>query len=587
MRLAFVNKDHCKAGVDCPYICIDVCPVNRSGGECIIKTEDGKVLIQEELCIGCGICVKRCPFKAISIFNVPEELTQRPIHRYGKNGFILYNLPIPLFNRVVGVLGVNGIGKSTAVKILAKVLIPNLGGDKEASFDELLEFFKGSEAQSFFEKLRNDEIKLSYKPQSIDLLPKVYDGKVMDLLKRVSDDEDRINKIINEFSLGKILNRNIKDLSGGELQRLAIAATTLKKAQLYIFDEPTSYLDIKQRIKVAKLIRQIPKEDVGVLTVEHDLIILDYMTDLVSIMFGKPGCYGIVAMPKTTRQGINEYLQGFLVEENMRIREKPILFFEKPPAQLERTEELTSWNNITKKLDGFELKAESGVLFKNQVVGVLGENGIGKTTFIKILAGIIRPDSGNIKEVKVAYKPQYLNETIINNEKDLVMNFLHEAIKNYNVELIRPLNIQPLFTKKLDELSGGELQRVLIAKALSEDAELYLLDEPSAYLDVDQRVIVAKVIRDFIEKNKKTALVVDHDLLFIDMISESLLIFDGEPAVRGFVKGPLSMHDGMNYFLKKLGITLRRDLETKRPRINKEESRKDREQKKKGEYYYA
>ena len=150
-RIAVIKKEKCNPQGCGNYLCARLCPVNRMGEECITKV-DGKAQIDERLCTGCGICQNRCPFKAISIINLPEELKQKPIHRYGKNQFELFNLPTPIFGKVVGVLGVNGIGKSTAVKILAKVLTPNLGGDKEASFDELLEFFKGSEAQSFVEK---------------------------------------------------------------------------------------------------------------------------------------------------------------------------------------------------------------------------------------------------------------------------------------------------------------------------------------------------------------------------------------------------------------------------------------------------
>ena len=585
MRLAFVDKEKCKGGVDCSYVCMSVCPVNRNGGECITKTKDGKVQIDENLCIGCGICVKRCPFKAISIFNLPQELTQQPIHRFGKNGFILYNLPMPLPNKVIGILGVNGIGKSTAIKILAGVLTPNLGKEK-ADFEELLNFFKGSEAQSFFEDLKNGKIKVAYKPQNIDIIPKVYSGKVEELLKKI-DEDNRFDDIVEKFNLRPILNNDIRKISGGELQRVAIAATFLKKANLFIFDEPTSYLDIKQRIVAAKLIRALPSENTSVIVVEHDLIILDFITDLTNIMFGHPGGYGIIAKPKTTRVAINEYLDGFLKSENMRIRDKPIRFIEKPPVKFKQTQPIASWKNIKKQIGQFKLEAKEGSIFKNQVIGILGENGIGKTSFVRILAGELKPDSGSFDKVTVSYKPQYLHESLLGHEDELVMIFLKEAIKSYNTELIRPLDIQPLFSKKLSKLSGGELQRVLVAKTLSKDVDLYLLDEPSAYLDADQRVKTAKVIKDYAMKNKKTILVVDHDLLFIDLISDSLIIFEGKPAISGSAVGPLTMHDGMNYFLKSLGITLRRDIESKRPRINKEDSRKDKEQKAKGEYYYT
>ncbi|GAF82752.1 unnamed protein product, partial [marine sediment metagenome] len=319
-----------------------LCPVNRAGKDCIYF-EDSKLLIDESLCIGCGICVNASP-EAIHIINLPEELEQEPIHRYGKNEFELFNLPIPLFGKVVGILGINGIGKSTAIKVLAGILKPNLGKDiknqrflgslrnskefqreKEASYDELIEFFKGTEAQAFFEKVKAGKIKIAYKPQQIDLIPKTQKGKVKALLKKV-DEKKQLDKIAKQLEIENILDNNIKDISGGELQRVAIAATVLKKANLYIFDEPTSYLDIKQRIKVSKFIKSLADENTAVLIVEHDLIILDYMADLVHIMYGKEACYGVVSQPRTTRTAINVYLSGYLKEENMRFRNYPIKF---------------------------------------------------------------------------------------------------------------------------------------------------------------------------------------------------------------------------------------------------------------------
>ena len=105
---------------------------------------------------------------------MPEESTTKPIHRYGENKFILYSVPTPSFGKVTGILGVNGIGKSTAIKILAGVLKPNFGdwNRQETDFDELIAFFKGTEAQGFFEKIKNEEIKVAYKPQQVDLIPK-------------------------------------------------------------------------------------------------------------------------------------------------------------------------------------------------------------------------------------------------------------------------------------------------------------------------------------------------------------------------------------------------------------------------------
>jgi len=583
-RLAIVEKDKCQP-INCgDWLCIRVCPINRMGEECISKGEDKRAKISEELCTGCGICPKRCPFEAIHIINLPDELNKQPIHRYGQNEFELFSLPTPMFGKVVGVLGINGIGKSTAIKVLAGVLKPNLGKEKEASYDELIGYFKGTEAQAFFEKIKNGEIKVSYKPQQVDLIPKSQKGIVRDLLKKV-DEKKELEKIAKVLDIEKILDHEISKISGGELQRVAIAAAVLKKANLYIFDEPTSYLDIKQRIKVSKFIKSLADENTAVLVVEHDLIILDYMTDLVHIMYGKEGCYGVVAQPRATRTAINTYLGGYLKEENMRFRDHPIKFETRPPFK-KKTEEniLTSWKNIKKKLGSFNLEAKEGEIDKKVVVGVLGENGIGKTSFVKILAHEIKPNKGEIlQKIKVSYKPQYLESS----SDELVANVLQDAIKKHTNDVINPLNIKPLLNKKLNELSGGELQRVSIALCLAKEADLYLLDEPSAYLDVEQRLIVSRIIKDIMEKRGTSALIVDHDLLFIDYISQKLLIFDGKPAIEGHAKGPFLMEEGMNHFLKDLAITFRRDPESNRPRVNKEESVLDREQKSSGKYYYS
>jgi len=583
-RIAIVRKEKCKGGVDCPYICMGACPVNRSGKECILVDEKTKkVIIDEQLCIGCGICIKKCPYEAIDIINLPQELDKPPIHRYGRNGFHLYNLPIPIFGKVVGIVGRNGIGKSTALKILAGIMKPNLGREKEADYRELIDFFKGTEAQIFFEKLRDGKIKIAYKPQAVDLISKQAEGKVKDLLKKV-DEKKMLSEIIEKLDLKNVLDNKISEISGGELQRVAIAATVLKKANFYVFDEPSSYLDIKQRIKISRFIKELADENTAVMVVEHDLIILDYMADLIHIVYGKEGSYGIVSLPKSVKNGINVYLEGYLKEENMRFRDKPIKFLARPPTESRKELVLTHWSAVKKKLGNFVIESEKGSIKRPEVLGVVGENGIGKTTFVKILAGVLKQDSGEVGSgIKVSYKPQYISSE----SEEIVANVLHEAVTKYEIQLIRPLEIRPLLMKKISQLSGGELQRVAIAECLSRDAELFLLDEPSAYLDVEQRLTVSKVIKDIIESRHVSCLVVDHDLLFIDYLSERLMVFDGVPAVKGKAKGPFSMQEGMNMFLKDLDITMRRDVETLRPRINKPGSQMDVKQKEEGKRYYV
>ncbi|MFH1648962.1 MAG: ribosome biogenesis/translation initiation ATPase RLI [Candidatus Woesearchaeota archaeon] len=579
-RIVVVEKAKCNPEGCGWYLCARVSPSNRAGKEAFYKDVDGKIAVNEELVSDVDqIAVNKCPFHALKMVRLPEQLDKEPLHRFGKNGFSLYNLPIPTFGNVVGIIGRNGIGKSTAVQILAGLIKPNMGiADKEATQKEIIEYFKGTEAQTYFEKLAKGEMKVSYKPQQVEVISRQYKGSVRDLLKK-ADERGIFDSIINDLELSKFLDNDIAKISGGELQRVAIAATVMKKANVLIFDEPTSYLDVMQRLKISKYIRGLADENTAVLVIEHDLIILDAMTDLVQPMYGTPGVYGVVTLPKSSKAGINAYLEGFLREENMRFRNHAITFFEKIHEKVQKREQLTTWEAHKETLGKFALSINSGSIDKRDVIGIVGENATGKTTFVKYLAGELDSDK---LPVKIAYKPQYLTPT-----SELVAVFLKNAIMQYNVQIIKPLDIMPLIEKQLDQLSGGELQRVMIAKCLSEDAELLLMDEPSAYLDVEQRLEVSKIIGQHLQETGKAALIVDHDVLFIDYLSEKLIVFEGEPSVKGEEHGPYLMEEGMNHFLKGIGITFRRDEENHRPRVNKLDSQMDKQQKGTGKLYYT
>jgi ATP-binding cassette subfamily E protein 1 len=154
-------------------------------------------------------------------------------------------------------------------------------------------------------------------------------------------------------------------------------------------------------------------------------------------------------------------------------------------------------------------------------------------------------------------------------------------------EVLGPMQINELMDALVNDLSGGELQRVSIATTLARDADIYLLDEPSAHLDSAFRMAAAKIIRRVMENNRKSAMVVDHDVYFVDLISDKLIVFSGKPGIYGRSFGPTDMKTGMNIFLKDAGVTFRRDQVTKRPRINKQGSSLDRMQKNSGNYYYS
>src|SRR5437870_3642194 len=500
-RVAVVDRELCQSK-KCGLECIRDCPVNINGEDCIHLDEEKIALISEELCIGCGICIKVCPFDAIDILNLSEELKEEKIHQFGVNSFRLFRIPVVRKGEVIGLVGRNGIGKSTALRILSGSLIPNLGDyEHEARWEPFLRYLSGKEMKDHFERI-----------------------------------------------------------AGGE-------------------------------VAVSRVIRSIADRGKAVLVVEHDLAFLDYVTDYVQVIYGEPGVYGVVSGLYSSRTGINSLLEGYLPQENIRFRDHPVSFGERSVVEtVESEEKIATYGSMKKRFTGFRMTIDGGSLTRGSILGIVGANALGKTTFLKLIAGEEKPSEGDVAmTARVAYKPQYLKSDFDGTVGEFFSTTVGSKYDEATLQdaLAKPLRMEKLLPRKMSEISGGELQKAAILTTMAQDADIYALDEPSAFLDVEDRFVIAKALGRLVKARGRSAMVIDHDIQVIDLVSDRLMVFTGRPGVEGVGSEPLGKEEGMNLFLRQVGLTYRRDVNTGRPRVNKPGSKLDREQKERGEYYYV
>ncbi len=590
-RVAVLDQDLCQPQ-KCGLECIKYCPVNKSGAECVtINEESKKAQIDEDICNGCGICVKVCPFDAITIVNLASELAEEKIHQYGTNSFRLYKLPTPRKGEVVGLLGRNGMGKSTVVNILSGKLKPNLGRyENPPEWEEIFKHYSGTELKQHFQKIEQKQIRASIKPQQIQHLAEAFDGTGNELLDKY-DERGVTRELVRGLGLQNSMEKSLKELSGGELQRIAVAAAASKDTEFYFFDEPSSYNDVFQRIGVARVIQGLAKIGKSVMVVEHDLTLLDFLSDYIEVLYGEPTAYGIVSNILSTKIGINVFLDGYLPNENVRFRDKKFSMDVSSSSTdiFQEGSDIVNYPRLEKNFDSFSVAIEPGRVRKGEVLGIMGANALGKTTMMKMIAGVQKPDVGSIdKKIKIAYKPQYLQ-----NDFDVEVIALLEKASGGPIEgsqeeeqILDPLKIRKLYNKSVKNLSGGELQKIAVASCLVQKVDLYALDEPSAFLDVEDRIAVAKFLQKFVRSFGKSAIIIDHDLQLMDLVSDSMIIFEGESGKAGTATSPMPKPEAMNRFLKSLDMTFRRDEKSLRPRVNKMESRLDKSQKTSGNFYH-
>ena len=559
-------------------------PLNRPGkeGGFFIDENEELHIDDDDVMEAHKMAVNKYPYEgAIQMVQLVYEEGDQ-IHQFGENEFRLYGLPKPEDNSVVGILGENGLGKTVATKILSGKLKPNLGEYEDPpEWEKIKKEYRGTGLQNHFEKLADDNVETATKPQQVERIPEAFKGTVKDFLTRNGRPEN-LEEVAEKFELEKLIDRQVENLSGGELQRLAIASTISEEAEMYVFDEPSSFLDVKQRLKTGNEIRGLKGD---VFAVEHDLATLDLISDKIHIFYGEKGSYGMVSNALSTKKGINQYLDGHIPSQNLKIRNDSISF-ERSGSDRGTGQTVVNYKGMKKDFgeNEFELETAPGTLKEDEIIGIIGENGLGKTVFAKMLAGGIETDEGESPEASISYKTQYIEASDVKVE-DAFPQEANMNTKRFQTRIEEPLELEPLYERKLSNLSGGELQRVAIAICLSRKADAYLLDEPSAFLDVESRVNLGKTLKRFSRKEEKPLMVIDHDLLLLNYISDRGIVFKGEPGVKGKSTEPMQIENALNEFLKEVDVTFRKDPSTGRPRANKPESQKDEEQRRKDEFY--
>ncbi|RQM05110.1 hypothetical protein DH86_00003539 [Scytalidium sp. 3C] len=306
--------------------------------------------------------------------------------------------------------------------------------------------------------------------------------------------------------------------------------------------------------------------------------------------------YGVVTLPASVREGINIFLDGHIPTENLRFREESLTFRIAEAADEFMADRSRAFHYpaMQKTLGNFQLNIKAGDFTDSEIIVMMGENGTGKTTFCRMLAGIEKPDgTQKVPEMKISMKPQKITPKFEGTVRQLFFKKIKPAFLSpqFQTDVVKPLKLEEFIDQEVKTLSGGELQRVAIVLALGLPADIYLIDEPSAYLDSEQRIIAARVIKRFIMHAKKTAFIVEHDFIMATYLADRVIVFDGQPGIKSRANAPESLlteahnsKQGCNKFLKNLDVTFRRDPANYRPRINKLNSQLDQEQKLSGNY---
>ncbi|WZZ55387.1 hypothetical protein YC2023_055494 [Brassica napus] len=491
--------------------------------------------------------------------DVPLDI---PTHRYGPGSFDIHGLPNLYLGTVVGLLGGKSTGKTTCLKILAGQLKPNLGRFEDPpEWDEIIDHFDTEHIRTYLTRLQTNTLNVALKSQDLT----VYRSS---LTVRTSLEEskgtgfDSMEELIEDLDMTSMLDTCVTDLSDAELQRFAIASTIVQMADVYLFDEPTIFLDARQKYQVARVILSVVKPDRYVCITDNDMSVLDLVCDHI-----------LYTGEETTSGEVHLDHYPLTLEE---LSEEIVT----PPTY--RYPE-----TVVKGFGTFSLHVMGGDLRSSEITVVLGNMHTGKTLFLEWLNRISVGQDFSHKDQKMIK---------CENRHDTVATHLYRLIRFSSLDrvfqelVLKPLGIVKILDKRIKEVSQSTLQKIAIATCLGqvahlEGARVFLLDEPSIHLDARERVIAAQTIKRFIAYSRKAALVVEQDFMMATYLADRVIVVQGEPGVQSTVNSPVLMSNGVNQYLSDLNITCRTNRFTSLARMNKPRSVEDEEQKTGGHFF--
>ncbi len=482
----------------------------------------------------------------------------------------------------VAIVGPNGVGKSTLLNILAGSLTPDEGRvstrkeitlgflSQNPDFDLNLTILDTlfSTQHPALRAIKSYEHAMAH-PEDMDLLETAITQ--MDATK-AWDYETQVKQMLGALDIHD-LDKTVGQLSGGQRKRVALARVLIEQPDLIILDEPTNHLDLQA---IEWLEDHLSSQNMTLLLITHDRYFLDAVTNVIveidqGQLYRYQGNYGYFLEKKGEREAQQtaetekarnlmrkelEWMRRMPKARGTKAKYRVDAFYDlqakaagtKAAAQMELSVQtkrlggkIIELENVSKSFDGKVLVRDFSHVFKKQDrIGIVGRNGVGKTTFLNMLTGSLLPDSGTIDRGETMQFGYYTQQELVYKENQRVIELVQEiaevitvaggqtmtASQFLNLFLFPPAKQWDLVAK----LSGGEKRRLQLLRVLIKNPNFLILDEPTNDLDL----ATLNVLEEFLDNFGGCLILVSHDRYFMDRLVEHLFVFEGEGQIRDF-----------------------------------------------------